>query len=63
MCPGISFALQITQLILATLLHAFEIATPSHEPVDMIGKGGLTYQKATPLEVHLTPRFHAQIHA
>ncbi|XP_050241971.1 cytochrome P450 CYP82D47-like [Quercus robur] len=63
MCPGISFALQITQLKLATLLHAFEIATPSHEPMDMTGKGGLTNQKATPLEVHLTPRFHAQIYA
>ena len=63
MCPGISFALQITQLKLATLLHAFEIATPSHEPMDMTGKGGFTNQKATPLEVHLTPRFHAQIYA
>ena len=25
MCPGISFSLQVTQLTLATLLHAFEM--------------------------------------
>ena len=31
MCPGISFALQVTQLTLATLLHTFEIATPSKD--------------------------------
>ena len=38
MCPGISFALQVTQLTLATLLHAFEITNPSDEPVDMIDR-------------------------
>ncbi|KAL4649815.1 hypothetical protein ACB092_01G042100 [Castanea dentata] len=59
MCPGISFALQVTQLTLATLLHAFEISSPSNEPVDMTEKGGLTNPKATPLEVYLTPRLHA----
>ncbi|KAL4634618.1 hypothetical protein ACB092_04G212800 [Castanea dentata] len=63
MCPGISFALQVTQLTLATLLHAFEIATPSDEPVDMTEKGGLTNLKATPLEVNLTPRLEAQVYA
>ncbi|KAM3688755.1 hypothetical protein ACJW31_10G174900 [Castanea mollissima] len=63
MCPGISFALQVTQLTLATLLHNFEIASPSDEPVDMTEKVGLTNQKATPLEVHLTPRLLAQVYA
>ena len=63
MCPGISFALQVTQLTLATLLHAFEIATPSDEPVDMTEKVGLTNLKATPLEVNLTPRLAAQAYA
>ncbi|KAL4614848.1 hypothetical protein ACB092_07G082700 [Castanea dentata] len=62
-CPGISFALQVTQLTLATLLHAFEISSPSDEPVDMTEKGGLTNPKATPLEVYLTPRLHAQVYA
>ena len=63
MCPGISFALQVTQLTLATLLHAFEISSPSNEPVDMTENGGLTNPKATPLEVYLTPRLHAQVYA
>nr|POE70888.1 cytochrome p450 82a4 [Quercus suber] len=49
MCPGISFALQVTQLTLATLLHAFEI--------------GLTNLIATPLEFNLTPRLAAQAYA
>jgi cytochrome P450 len=63
MCPGVSLALQVTQLTLATLLHAFEIATPSDEPVDMTEKVGLTDMKATPLEVHLTPRLPTQVYA
>nr|XP_023926874.1 cytochrome P450 CYP82D47-like [Quercus suber] len=63
MCPGISFALQVMQLTLATLLHAFEISSPSDEPVDMTEKGGLANPKATPLEVYLTPRLHAQVYA
>ncbi|KAL6123687.1 hypothetical protein ACLB2K_076206 [Fragaria x ananassa] len=32
-CPGISLALQVTQLTLAHLLHAFDITPPSDEPV------------------------------
>uniref|UniRef100_A0A7N2LWQ4 Cytochrome P450 n=1 Tax=Quercus lobata TaxID=97700 RepID=A0A7N2LWQ4_QUELO len=63
MCPGISFSLQVTQLTLATLLHNFEIASPLNKPVDMTEKVRLTNQKATPLEVHLTPRLHAQVYA
>ena len=63
MCPGISFALQVTQLTLATLLHAFEIANPSDEPVDMTEKVGLTNMKATPLEVILTPRLPSQVYS
>ncbi|KAB1220506.1 Cytochrome P450 82A3 [Morella rubra] len=62
-CPGISFALQMMPLTLATLLQAFEIANPSYEPVDMTGKVGLTNLKATPLEIHLTPRLPAQAYA
>ncbi|XP_059454451.1 cytochrome P450 CYP82D47-like [Corylus avellana] len=63
MCPGVSFALQVMQLTFATLLHAFDIATPSNEPVDMTEKVGLTNQKLTPIEVHLTPRLPAQVYA
>ncbi|GMY22655.1 cytochrome P450 CYP82D47-like [Fagus crenata] len=62
-CRGISFAVQVMQLTLATLLHAFEISTPSDEPVDMTEKGGQTNLKATPLEVHLTSRLPVQLYA
>ncbi|KAI9118644.1 hypothetical protein K1719_010976 [Acacia pycnantha] len=56
MCPGISFALQITQLTLATLLHGFDAATPDNQAVDLREQVGLTNMKASPLEVLLTPR-------
>ncbi|XVE94796.1 hypothetical protein REPUB_Repub02eG0040300 [Reevesia pubescens] len=59
MCPGVSFALQILQLTLANVLHWFEFATPSDEPVDMREGAGLTSPKATPLKVHITPRLPA----
>ncbi|KAB1220504.1 Cytochrome P450 82A4 [Morella rubra] len=56
-CPGISFALKVMHLTLANSLHAFEITTPFDEPVDMAeGRLGATSLKATPLEVHFTPR-------
>ncbi|XP_018816029.1 cytochrome P450 CYP82D47-like [Juglans regia] len=62
-CPGISLGLNLTQLTLATFLHAFDISTPSAEPVDMVEKDiGVTSMKATPLEVHLTPRLLAQLY-
>ncbi|KAB1221363.1 Cytochrome P450 82A3 [Morella rubra] len=63
MCPGISFAQQVMHLTLAALLHAFEIRTPSDEPMDMTGNVGLANLKATPLEIHLTPRLPAQAYA
>ncbi|MED6167390.1 hypothetical protein PIB30_002361 [Stylosanthes scabra] len=57
-CPGISLALSVMHLILAALLHSFEITTPSNEPVDMTKGIGLTNVKATPLEVLLVPRLN-----
>ncbi|KAF5468352.1 hypothetical protein F2P56_012510 [Juglans regia] len=61
-CPGISLGLQLIQLTLATFLHAFDISTPSAELVDMVEKAGLSTAKATPLEIHLTPRLLAQVY-
>ncbi|XP_024027775.1 cytochrome P450 CYP82D47 [Morus notabilis] len=60
MCPGVSFALQVLQLTLATLLHGFEIATTSDEPVDMRETVGLTSIKTSPLDVLLIPRLPAE---
>ncbi|KAB1220499.1 Cytochrome P450 82C4 [Morella rubra] len=62
-CPGISFALHVMHLTLANLLHAFEITTPFDEPVDMAVGLGPTNLKATPLEVHLSPRLPAGVFA
>ncbi|TYJ28648.1 hypothetical protein E1A91_A06G014800v1 [Gossypium mustelinum] len=56
MCPGYLFALKILELTLANVLHWFEFETPSCEIVDMRESPGLTNPKATPLEVHITPR-------
>ncbi|XP_040970723.1 cytochrome P450 CYP82D47 [Gossypium hirsutum] len=56
MCPGYSFALKILELTLANVLHWFEFEIPSGETVDMRESPGMTNPKATPLEVHITPR-------
>ncbi|THG21722.1 hypothetical protein TEA_024104 [Camellia sinensis var. sinensis] len=61
-CPGISFALQVVQFSLASLLHSFEFATPSYEVVDMTESNGFTTIKATPLQVLLIPRLPAEIY-
>ncbi|KAB1220501.1 Cytochrome P450 82C4 [Morella rubra] len=62
-CPRISLALHVMHLTLANLLHAFEITTPFDEPVDMAVGLGPTNLKATPLEVHLSPRLPAGVFA
>ncbi|KAI8549773.1 hypothetical protein RHMOL_Rhmol06G0051400 [Rhododendron molle] len=62
-CPGISLGLQIVQFALASLVHAFEIATSDNEPVDMTESFGLTNVKAMPLEVVLTPRLPSRVYA
>ncbi|KAE8705071.1 putative Cytochrome P450 [Hibiscus syriacus] len=62
MCPGVSFALQILQITLANLLHWFEFETPSGEAIDMREAAGITSSKATPLELHITPRLPAFVY-
>ncbi|MBA0809957.1 hypothetical protein Gohar_001983 [Gossypium harknessii] len=62
MCPGISFALQNSSLILANVLHWFEFETSFDEAVDMREAPGLTSSKATPLEVYVTPRLRAFVY-
>lgn len=56
MCPGVGFALQMLHLVLATLLHRFDITTPADAPVDMAESVGLTNAKVIPLEVLIEPR-------
>ncbi|XP_057989152.1 cytochrome P450 CYP82D47-like [Hevea brasiliensis] len=62
-CPAVSFALQVLNLTLATLLHSFEIETPSGQPVDMSESAGMTNLKATPVDVLLTPRLPPPLYA
>ncbi|KAM7485756.1 hypothetical protein LguiA_001765 [Lonicera macranthoides] len=61
-CPGISLAMQDVQLILASLIHGFEVATISDEPIDMSESFGLTNLKNTPLEVFLKPRLSPNLY-
>ncbi|XP_058220944.1 cytochrome P450 82A3-like [Rhododendron vialii] len=61
-CPAISFALQVLQFTLASLVHAFEIAKPSDEPVDMTESLRFNNVKQVPLQVLLTPRLPSEVY-
>ncbi|EOY14637.1 Cytochrome P450, putative [Theobroma cacao] len=62
MCSGVPFGLHILQLALANVLHWFDFATPFDEPVDMRVGAVLASPKATPLEVHITPRLPVSLY-
>ncbi|KAI3905884.1 hypothetical protein MKX01_009556 [Papaver californicum] len=56
-CPGVSFAVQLMHLVLARLLHEFEITTVETDAkVDMAETGGFLSCKIMPLEVLIKPR-------
>ncbi|KAF9598747.1 hypothetical protein IFM89_031415 [Coptis chinensis] len=61
-CPGISFALQLMHLTLASLLQGFIFETPSGAPVNMTEGVGITNMKATPLQVLITPRLPSHLY-
>ncbi|KAL3502972.1 hypothetical protein ACH5RR_037421 [Cinchona calisaya] len=61
-CPGVTFGLQILHLVLANLLHAFDLSIPSTEKVDMTETAGLINHKATPLQVLVAPRLSPHIY-
>ncbi|GLT73633.1 hypothetical protein SLA2020_454770 [Shorea laevis] len=61
-CPGMTLALQVTHLTIASLLQGFNLATPNDDPVDMTEGLGITMPKAAPLEVNLTPRLPADLY-
>uniref|UniRef100_F6HQG1 Cytochrome P450 82C4 n=1 Tax=Vitis vinifera TaxID=29760 RepID=F6HQG1_VITVI len=62
-CPGISFALELTHLTLARLLHGFELGAVVDSRVDMTESPGLTALKATPLEVTIVPRLPFELYS
>ncbi|KAK6150746.1 hypothetical protein DH2020_015678 [Rehmannia glutinosa] len=61
-CPGTNFGLQMLHLVLANLLHAFEVSTVSDDVVDMTESAGLTNIKATPLDVLVAPRLSPSLY-
>ncbi|XP_022137974.1 cytochrome P450 CYP82D47-like [Momordica charantia] len=61
-CPGMSFAIQAMYLILAKLLHEFDICRPSEEPLNMEESVGLNNTKKTPLQVIITPRLSVRVY-
>ncbi|XP_019174415.1 PREDICTED: cytochrome P450 CYP82D47-like [Ipomoea nil] len=61
-CPGTTFSLQMLHLILANLLHSFELSNVSHVGIDMTETIGLSNLKGTPLEVLLAPRLSAHLY-
>ncbi|XP_031110328.1 cytochrome P450 CYP82D47-like [Ipomoea triloba] len=61
-CPGTTFSLQMLHLILANLLHSFELSNVSREGIDMTETVGLSNLKGTPLEILLAPRLSAHLY-
>ncbi|WCJ44259.1 Cytochrome P450 82A3 [Euphorbia peplus] len=61
-CPGISFAMQILHLTLASLLHAFDFSTPTGVQVDMTESIGVTNLRATPLQLIVNPRLESRLY-
>ncbi|EXC07358.1 Cytochrome P450 82A4 [Morus notabilis] len=59
-CPGMTYGLQMTHLVIACLLQAFDVFTDG--PVDMTAIFGLTNAKATPLEVLVKPRLSISLY-
>ncbi|XP_019190329.1 PREDICTED: cytochrome P450 CYP82D47-like [Ipomoea nil] len=54
-CPGISLSLQILPLVLANLLHSFELSV-ANGAIDMTETTGTSNFKAAPLEILIAPR-------
>ncbi|KAF2292568.1 hypothetical protein GH714_025632 [Hevea brasiliensis] len=55
-CPGLNLAMQVLHLSLARLIQAFDLKTPSNEPVDMTEAQGIVMPRETPLEIVAVPR-------
>ncbi|XP_026456227.1 protopine 6-monooxygenase-like [Papaver somniferum] len=62
-CPGVSFALQFMHLVLARLIHGYDMETINGEDVDLsVSSEGHVNIKSTPLELILTPRLHPKLY-
>ncbi|KAG9440788.1 hypothetical protein H6P81_020953 [Aristolochia fimbriata] len=61
-CPGMLFALEVIHLTLARILHGFDMETTSGQAVDMTEGLGISFPKATPLRVLVTPRLPSNLY-
>ncbi|CAH9095755.1 unnamed protein product [Cuscuta epithymum] len=64
-CSGMSLGLRMVQLLVATLVHAFDWELPngqSAEKLNMEEAYGLTLQRAEPLIVHAMPRLKPHVY-
>ncbi|XP_023535452.1 cytochrome P450 CYP82D47-like [Cucurbita pepo subsp. pepo] len=55
-CPGQGISLLMTPLVLASLIHSFQLRTRCDEAVDMTANLGLTMHRVNPLQVLVKPR-------
>ncbi|KAK8495674.1 hypothetical protein V6N13_100098 [Hibiscus sabdariffa] len=61
-CPGMTLALQVIYLTIASLLQGFELTTPLNAAVDMSQGTGAVMPMTTPLELVLTPRLPSHLY-
>nr|WNT44082.1 CYP82N10 [Corydalis yanhusuo] len=62
-CPGVSFALQFMHLVLARLIHGFELETLMNADIDLTeSTEGHVNHKATPLDLLITPRLDSKLY-
>ncbi|XP_047324991.1 cytochrome P450 CYP82D47-like [Impatiens glandulifera] len=63
-CPGINFSMQMGHLVLASLVHSFQLSNlnNNNKLVDMTETEGFTMSKATPLELIITPKLSSDLY-
>nr|QTI96764.1 deoxyshikonin hydroxylase [Echium plantagineum] len=62
-CPGLNLGIQNVHLILANLLHSFDISTIDNKLVDLnASPDGVITRKATPLEIRISPRLSPDLY-
>ena len=61
-CPAVTFSLGFMNLILARLIHSFDMRTPMDAMVDLTGSPSLINKKVTPLQVLLAPRLNSSVY-
>lgn len=63
MCAGVSLALQVVELALASVIHGFDLKRIRDEVIDMTESSGISNTKATPLYALLSPRLPSHLYS